>query len=82
MNNVINNAQNCVKNIKKVQKWRKIATFLISTFELYADIRNPTKNRPYGRFCKLWLCSVCSSRAELLEIGREIDRVKDKVYLL
>lgn len=27
-------------------------------------------------FCLNWLCSVCSSRTELLEIGREIDEVK------
>ena len=32
-----------------------------------------------GAFLFNWLCSVCSSRAELLEIGREIDRVKDKL---
>ena len=29
-----------------------------------------------------WLCSVCSSRAELLEIGREIQIIKDKLGLL
>ena len=56
--------------------------FLILTFELCAGIRNQTKNRPYGRFCKSWLRSVCSSRAELLEIGREIDELKDKLELV
>ena len=38
-----------------VQKWRKIATFLIFTFELFVGIWNLIKNRPYGRFCKSWL---------------------------
>lgn len=33
-----------------------------------------------GRF-DFWLCSVCSSRTELLEIGREIDELKDKLGL-
>ena len=35
-----------------------------------------TKNRPKMSGCKLWLFSVCSSRAELLEIGRDVDKVK------
>ena len=60
-----------------VRKWRKIATFLFLTFELFVDITIPTKNRPETNGLKLWLCSVCSSRAELLEIGRDIDRVKE-----
>ena len=50
-------------------------------FELCVYIGFPIKNRPCGRFCKSWLCSVCSSRAELLEIGQEIDNVKDKLNL-
>jgi hypothetical protein len=29
-----------------------------------------------------WLCSVCSSRAELLGIGRRIDELKDKLGLV
>ena len=29
----------------------------------------------------IWLCSVCGSRAELLEIGRDIDYLKDKLGL-
>lgn len=41
-----------------------------------------TKKHPQGMsFVKSWLCSVCSSRAELLEIGREIDSLKDKLCI-
>lgn len=29
--------------------------------------------------CKQWLQNVCSFRAELLEIGREIDMLKEKL---
>ena len=28
-----------------------------------------------------WLCYLCNSRAELLKIGREIDKDKDKLGL-
>lgn len=38
-----------------IQKWRKIATFLILTFELCEGIKNPTKNRPKMSGCKSWL---------------------------
>ena len=44
-------------------------------------IENLTKNRPFGRFCKSWLRLVCGLRTELLEIGREIDYLKDKLGL-
>ncbi len=64
-----------------VQKWRFFATFLILTFELFVGVVNLTKNRSCGRFCKSWLCSVCSSRAELLKIGQEIEFFKDKLGL-
>ena len=30
-------------------------------------------------FVLSWLCYLCNLRAELLEIGREIDKVKDKL---
>ena len=33
-------------------------------------------------FIQNWLCSVCSFRAELLNIGREIDVLKDKLWLV
>ena len=46
-----------------------------TTFELFIVIGFLTKNRPYGRFCKLWLCSVCSSRAELFEISEELQNL-------
>lgn len=43
------------------------------------------KNRPYGRFCTSWLCSVCSSRTDyymdLIAIGHEIKNLKDKLEL-
>ena len=34
---------------------QKLAIFKIQTFELGTILANPTKNRPDGRFLKLWL---------------------------
>ena len=79
---VIKNAQIYAKNIKKVQKWRIFATFLNLTFELFVGIAKQKKTCPNGQVLKLWLRSVCSSRAELFKIGREIDVVKDKLWLV
>ena len=68
-----------------VQKWRKNATFLISTFELGQNIIKQTKTCPGGQVLKLWLCSVCSSRADnymdLIAISQEIQLFKDKLGL-
>ena len=41
-----------------------------------------TKNRPKMSGCKSWLCLGSSYRAELLEIGRNIDVLKDKLGLV
>ena len=38
-----------------VQKWRKIATFLFLTFELFVDIGKQIKTCPDGQVLKLWL---------------------------
>jgi len=35
---------------------------------------------PDGQILKLWLRSACSSRAELVEFGQEIDEVKEKIF--
>jgi hypothetical protein len=32
-------------------------------------------------FILSWLCSMCNSRTELIEIGQEIDELKDKLGL-
>ena len=68
-----------------VQKWRKNATFLISTFELFVDIGKQIKTCPGGQVLKLWLCSVCGSRTDyymdLIAIGHEIKNLKDKLEL-
>lgn len=64
-----------------VRKWRKIATFLFLTFELFVDITIPTKNRPETNGCTSWVCSLCNPRAELSEIGQEIDNTKDILCL-
>lgn len=60
---------------------RKKTVFKKITFELYESIKKQIKTCPDGQVLKLWLCSVCSSRAELLEIGREIDSLKDKLCI-
>lgn len=49
-----------------VRKWREIATFLLQAFELFVDITIPTKNRPYGRFCKFWLREMEFARSARL----------------
>ena len=40
----------------------------------------PKINPAQGRF-DFWLCSVCNSRTELIEIGQEIDNVKNELNL-
>ena len=59
----------------------KTPRFKNTTFELFVDIGKQIKTCPGGQVLKLWLRSVCGSRAELLEIGREIDSLKDKLCI-
>ena len=66
---------------KKFKSGRKIAIFKNTTFELFVDIGKQIKTCPCGQVLKLWLRSVCSFRAELIEIGQEIDKVKEKLNL-
>jgi hypothetical protein len=69
-------------NINGVRKFKKFAIFQNLTFELCVNITILTKNRSETNGCTSWLCYMCNSRAELLEIGREIQIIKDKLCLL
>ena len=64
----------------KVRKFKKFDIFPNATFELARIIRKQNKNRSGMNGCLSWSCSVCNSRAELLEFGREIDEMKKKFY--
>ena len=66
---------------KIVRKCQNFAIFQIQPFEPGENNRKQNKTRIYWRFCLSWLCCLCNSRAELVEIGKEIDELKDKLGL-
>ena len=61
---------------KPVRKCKKLRFFQNRTFELSETLAFPTQTRLYRRVCLSWLCCLCNSRAELLEIWREIDELE------
>lgn len=64
---------------KKVRKWWFFTTFFILTFELDENIRKQKNPCPGGQVLKLWLCYLCNSRADLVEIGQEIEEMKKAI---
>jgi len=38
------------------------------------------KKRSETNGCKLWLCCLCNSRADLIQIGQEINEMKEKLF--
>ena len=69
----------CQKNKKQFETVKILQFFKIKLSNSSQILKNKRKTCPGGQVLKLWLCYMCNSRTELLEIGQEINKVKLKM---
>lgn len=72
--------------LKKFENRLKTALFKIDKFELMLVLETKQKTARCGVFCISWSCLITNLRtinyADLINIGLEIDNLKDKLGLV